>query len=156
MQLKKCYRKGFQLFTAHMEETSKDRVPYLEYKVVLKEFEDVFKDISGLPPKRDIDFSINLMPGSASVSKTPYRMSTPQLKEMQMHIEELLKKGYIRPSVSPWGAPMLFVQKKDATLRLCIDLRKLNKVTIKNKYPFPRIDDLFDHLKDTRIPSGKE
>jgi hypothetical protein len=74
------------------------------------------------------------------VSKTPYKMSTPKLKELQMQLEELLKKGYIRPSVSPWVAPILFVKKKDGTLRLCIDFRQLNKYTIKNKYPLPRID----------------
>jgi hypothetical protein len=91
------------------------------------------------------------MPGATPVSKTPYRMSTPELKELQMQLEELLKKGYIHPSVSPWGAPVLFVKKKYGTLRLCIDFRQLNKVTIKNKYPLPRIDDLFDQLKDAKI-----
>jgi hypothetical protein len=77
----------------------------------------------GFLPKRDIDFSINLMLGEAPVSKTPYMMSTPKLKELQMHLEELIKKGYIHPSVSPWGAPVLFVNKKYGTLRLCIDFR---------------------------------
>jgi hypothetical protein len=90
--------------------------------------------------------------GAFPMSKTPYRMGTIELKELQMHLEELLKKGYICPNVSPWGAPVLFVKKiKDGTLRLCINLRQLNKVTIKNKYPFPRIDDLFDQLKGARI-----
>jgi hypothetical protein len=111
----------------------------------------VFKEVPGLPPKRDIYFSINLMPGAAPVSKTPYRMSTPELKELQMHLEELLKKGYIRPSVSPWGAPVLFMKNKDGTLRLCIDFRQFNKVTVNNEYPLPRIDDLFDQLKDANI-----
>jgi hypothetical protein len=151
MQLKKCYRKSYQLFTAHMEESPKDKLPNLEDHSVLKYFEDVFKEIPRLPPKRDIDFSINLIPGAAPVSKTPYRMSTSELKELQMHIEEMLKKVYICPSVSPWGAPVIFVKKKDGTLRLCIDFRQLNKVTIKNKYHFPRIDDLFDQLKDANI-----
>jgi hypothetical protein len=91
------------------------------------------------------------MPGAAPVSKAPYRMSTPELKELQLQLEELLKKGYICPSVSPWGAPVLFVKKKDGTLRLCIDFRQLNKVTVKNKYPLSRIDDLFDQLKDAKI-----
>jgi hypothetical protein len=95
----------------------------------------VFREVLGLPPKRDIDFSINIMPRAALVSKTPYRMSTPELKELQMQLEELLKKGYIHPSVSPWGAPVLFLKKKDGTLILCIDFRQLNKVTVKNKYP---------------------
>ena len=121
LQLKKCYIKGCQIFATHMEETPKDKVPNLEYYAVLEEFEDVFKEVPGLPPKRDIDFSINLMPGAAPVSKTPYIMSTLELKELQMQREELMKKGYIHPSVSPWGAPVLFVKKKDRTLRLCID-----------------------------------
>jgi hypothetical protein len=134
-----------------MEETPKDKVPNLEYYAVLKEFEDVFKEILGLPPKKDIDFSINLMPGVALVSKTPYRMSTPELKELQMKLEELLKKGYICPSVSPWGSPVLFLKKKYGTLILCIDFRQLNKVIVKNKYPLPRTDDIFDQLKDEKI-----
>jgi hypothetical protein len=91
------------------------------------------------------------MPGAAPVSKTPYRMSTPELKDLQLQLKELLKKGYIHPSVSPWGAPVLFVKKKDGTLRLCTDFRQLNKVTVKNKYPLPRIDDLFEQLKDAKI-----
>jgi hypothetical protein len=126
-------------------------VPNMENHAVLEDFEDVFKEVPGLPPKRDIIFSTNLMLGVAPVSKYPYRMSTPELKELQMQLEEILKKGYIRPSVSSWGALVLFVKKKDGTLRLCIDFRQLNKVTIKNKYPLPRIDDLFDQLKDARI-----
>jgi hypothetical protein len=145
-----------------MEERPKDKVPNLEDHTVLEEFEDVFKEVLGLPPKRDIDFSINLMPGAAPVSKTPYRMSTLELKELQMQLKELLKKGYIWPSVSPWGAPVLFVKNKYGTLIFCIDFRQLNKVNVKNKYPLPRIDDLFDQLKDAKIfpkiyiiPSGK-
>jgi hypothetical protein len=101
LQLKKRYRKGFQIFSVQLEETPKDKVPIIEDCIVLKEFEDVFREILGLPPKRDIDFSINLIPGATPVSKTPYMMSTPKLKELQMQLEELLKKGYIRPSVSP-------------------------------------------------------
>jgi hypothetical protein len=149
--MNKCYRKGSQIFEAHMEEAPKDKVPNMEDHSVLKYFEVVFKEIPGLPPKRDIDFSINLILGEALVSKTPYKMSTPELKELKIQLEEILKKGYIHPSVSPWGAPVLFVNKKDGTLRLCIDLRQLKKVNIKNKYPLPRIDDLFDQLKDARI-----
>jgi hypothetical protein len=94
---------------------------------------------------------MNLMPGAAPVSKAPYRMSTPEMKELQLYLEELIKKGYIHLSMSPWGAPVLFVKKKDGTLRLCIDFRQLNKVTVKNKYPLPRIDDLFDQLKGAKI-----
>ena len=91
---------------------------------MLQEFRDVFPDeILGLPPKRDIDFMIELVPGVAPVSKTPYRMSTPEMLELKMQLQELLEKKYIRLSVSPWGAPVLFVKKKDGTLRLCIDYR---------------------------------
>jgi hypothetical protein len=151
MQLKKCYRKGCQLFAAHVEEASKDEISNIGDHAVLKEFEDVFQEVLGLPPKRDIDFSVNLMPGAAPVSKAPYRMSTVELKELQLQLEELMKKGYICPSVSPWGAPILFVKKKDGTLRLCIDFRQLNKVTVKKKYPLLRIDDLFDQWKDAKI-----
>jgi hypothetical protein len=138
---------------AHLAETPRDKVPNLEDYAVLEDFEDVFKEVPGLPPRRDIDFSINLMPREAPVSKT-HRMSTLELKELQMHLEELMKKGYIRPSMSPWGAPVLFVRKKDGTLKLCIDFIQLNKVTIKNKYPLPGIDDLFDQLKNAKIFSN--
>jgi hypothetical protein len=96
------------------------------------------------------------MPGATPVSKTPCRMSTPDLKELQMKLEEFLKKGYIRLSVSPWGALVLFVKKNDLTLRLCIEFKQLNKVTMKNKYHFPRINDLFDQLKDAKIFSKIE
>jgi hypothetical protein len=151
MQLKKCYRKGYQIFSIHMEEAPKDKVPNLEDHAVLKYFEDLFKEIPRLPTKRDIYFSINLMLGETLVSKNTYRMSTLEMKELQMKLEELMKKGYIHPSVSPWGAPVLFVKKKYGTLRLCIDFRHLNKVTTKNTYHFSRIDDLFDQLKDASI-----
>jgi hypothetical protein len=123
LQVKKCYRKGCQIFAAHMEETPKDKVPNLEYYSVLENFEDVFREVPRLPPKRDIDFSINLMPGAAPVSKTPYIMSTLELKELQMQLKELRKKGYIRPSVSPWSAPVLFMKNKYGTLILYIDFR---------------------------------
>jgi hypothetical protein len=96
------------------------------------------------------------VPGASLVYKTPYIMGTPELKELQMQLEEFLKKGYICPSLSPWGAPLLFFKKKDGILRLCIDFRRLNKVTIKNKYPLPSINDLFDQLKGARIFSNIE
>ena len=85
------------------------------------------------------------------MSKTPYRMSTLEMLELNMQLQELLEKGYVIPSVSPWGAPVLFVKKKDGTLRLCIDYRHLNKVTVKNKYPLPRIDDLFDQMRGAKV-----
>ena len=111
----------------------------------------MFPEIPGLPPKRDIDFTIELVPGAAPVSKTPYRMSTPDMLELKMQLQELLEKKYIRPSLSPWGVPVLFVKKKDGTLRLCIDYRQLKKVTVKNKYPFPRIDDLFNQMRGEKV-----
>jgi hypothetical protein len=101
--------------------------------------------------RKEIDFSINMMPGVAPVSKSPYKMSTPELKKLQMQLEELLKKGHIHPSVSPWGAPILFVKNKYGTLRVCIEFRQLNKVTVKNKYPLPRIYHLFDQLRGAKI-----
>ena len=112
---------------------------------MLQEFRDVFpNEIPGLPPKRDIDFTIELVPEATLVYKTPYMMSTLETLELKMQLQELLEKKYIRSSLSPWGAPVLFVKKQHGTLRLCIDYRQLNKVTMKNKYPFPRIGDLFD------------
>jgi hypothetical protein len=151
MQLNKCFRKGCQLFVAHLEESPEDNVSKIEYHVVLKEFEDIFQEVPGLPLKKDIDFFVNLIPGAAPVSKAPYRMSTPKLKELQLQLEYLLKKGYIHPSVSPWGTPILFVKNKNGMMILCIDFRQLNKVTAKNKYPLLRIDDLFNQLKDAKI-----
>jgi hypothetical protein len=153
MQLKKCVRKGCQVYAIQVTSLAekKDK-PKLEDFVVLRDFRDMFVDeIPELPPRREIDFSIDLLPGSAPISKAPYRMSLPELTELKIQLQELLDKEYIRPSVSPWGAPVLFVKKKDGTLRLCIDYRQLNKMTIKNKYPLPRINDLFDQVGGAKI-----
>jgi hypothetical protein len=97
-----------------------------------------------MPPDRDIEFVIELKHGTTPIYKTPYRMATLELAELREHIKELLDKGFIRPSSSPWGAPMIFVPKKDGTQRWCMDYRALNEVTVKNKYPLPRIDDQFN------------
>jgi hypothetical protein len=114
---------------------------------VVNEFPDVFpEELPGMPPDRDIKFVIKLKPGTTPTYMTPYRMATPELAEWKEHVKELLEKGFIRPSSSPWGAPVIFVPKKDGTQRLCADYRALNEVTIKNKYPLPRIDDPFDQL----------
>jgi hypothetical protein len=99
-----------------------------------------------MPPDRDIKFVIELKPGTTPIYKTRYRMATPELAELKGHIKELLEKRFIHRSSSPWGAPVIFVLKKDGTQRLCMDYRALNEVAIKNKYPLPRIDDLFDQL----------
>jgi hypothetical protein len=114
---------------------------------VVNEFPNVFPDeLPGMPPDRDIKFVIELKPGTTPIYKTPYRMATPELAELKEHIKELLEKGFIHPSSSPWGAPVIFVLKKDDTQILCMDYRALNEVTIKNMYPLPRIDDLFNQL----------
>ena len=113
---------------------------------VVSEFQDVFQDISGLPPAREIEFCIELQPGTMPISRAPYRMAPAEMRELQTQLEKLRAQGFIRQSHSPWGAPVLFVKKKDGSLRMCIDYRELNKVTIRNRYPLPRIDDLFDQL----------
>ncbi|XP_017423605.1 uncharacterized protein LOC108332814 [Vigna angularis] len=114
---------------------------------MVSEFLDVFpEEVSGLPPQREVEFSIDLVPGVGPVSISPYRMAQAELAELKKQVEDLLEKQFIRPSVSPWGAPVLLVKKKDGSSRLCIDYRQLNKLTIKNKYPLPRIDDLMDQL----------
>jgi hypothetical protein len=104
------------------------------------------EELPGMPPDRDIEFVIELLPGTTPICKSPYRMSTPQLMELKDHIQELEGKGYIHPSSSPWGGPVIFVPQKDGTQRLCVDYRSLNEVTVNNKYPLPQIDDLFDQL----------
>jgi hypothetical protein len=119
---------------------------------VVKDFPDVFpKELPGMPPNRDIEFLIELLPCIAPISKRPYRMPTNDLEEIKKQIKELLEKGYIRPSSSPWGAPVLLVEKKDGTLRMVVDYRSLNEVTIKNKYPLPMINDLFDQLVEASV-----
>ncbi|KAK7264749.1 hypothetical protein RJT34_32359 [Clitoria ternatea] len=119
---------------------------------VVCEFPDVFpEDIPGLPPERDVEFSIDLVPGVGPISIAPYRMSPLELAELKKQLEEMIEKQFIRPSVSPWGAPVLLVKKKDGSMRLCVDYRQLNKVTIKNRYPLPRIDDLMDQLRGATV-----
>ena len=106
-------------------------------------------DLSGLPPDREIEYTIELTPRTEPISKEPYRMAPVKMRELKTQMQDLLDKGIIRPSVSSWGAPVLFMKKNGGSMRLCIDYRELNKLTIKNKYPLPRIDDLFDQLKGT-------
>lgn len=146
-QVTRMLRQGCQAYLAHVVDTEKP-TPKLEEILVVNKFVDVFpEELPGLPPDREVEFTIELAPGTAPVSKAPYRMAPVEMKELAIQLQDLLDKGVIRPSVSPWGAPVLFVKKKDGTMRLCIDYRELNKLTIKNKYPLPRIDDLFDQLK---------
>jgi hypothetical protein len=114
----------------------------------VSEYPDVFpKELPGMPPDREIEFVIELVSGTTPIFKGPYRMAANQLAELKEQLEELLDKGYIHPSASPWGAPIIFVPKKDGMQRMCLDYCSLNEVTIKNKYPLPRINDLFDQLK---------
>jgi hypothetical protein len=117
----------------------------LEDIKVVCEYPDVIpEDLLGMPPDREIEFSIDLLLGTAPISKRPYRMDVKDLSELKKQIEELSAKGFIRPSSSPWGVPVIFVDKKDGTRRMCVDYRLLNDITIKNKHPLPRIKDLFD------------
>ncbi|GKB21735.1 putative reverse transcriptase domain-containing protein [Tanacetum coccineum] len=119
--------------------------------VVVRNFPEVFPDdLSGLPPNREIEFRIDLIPGAIPVAKSPYRLAPSEMEELSGQLKELQDKGFIRPSSSPWGAPVLFVKKKDGSFRMCIDYRELNKLTIKNRYPLPRIDDLFDQLQGSQ------
>jgi hypothetical protein len=119
---------------------------------IICEYPDVFPDdLPGMPPDRDIEFIIELQPGTAPISKRSYRMPPNELAELKIQLQDLLNKGFIHPSASPWGCPALFVKKKDNSLRLCVDYRPLNAVTIKNKYPLPRIDILFDQLAGAKI-----
>ncbi|GJR49599.1 putative reverse transcriptase domain-containing protein [Tanacetum coccineum] len=126
----------------------------LEDVPVIRDFPEVFPDdLPGLPPPRQVEFKIELVPGAAPVARAPYRLAPSEMKELADQLQELLEKGFIRPSLSPWGAPVLFVKKKDGTFRMCIDYRELNKLTIKNHYPLPRIDDLFDQLQGSSVYS---
>ena len=151
-EAKKCLEKGCQGYMVFFFSTQIEVHITLENIPIVNEFPEVFpEDISGLPPEREVEFVIEVTPGAGSISKAPYRMAPNEMAELKKQIEELLEKGFIRPSVSPWGAPVLFVKKKDGSLRLCIDYRELNKVTIKNKYPLPRIDDLLDQLSGSSV-----
>jgi hypothetical protein len=122
-------------------------------KQVLEEFPDVMLEElpEDLPPKIQVDHAIEVIPGVEPPTKAPYRMSHEELKELKVQLEKLLAKGYIKPSKLSYGAPVLFVHKKDGTLRMCVDCRALNKATVKNRYPLPRIDDLFDRLSGAKV-----
>ncbi|KAL5548997.1 hypothetical protein UlMin_004228 [Ulmus minor] len=152
MRARKWIADGCTGFLASVLDTTKKGKDELKDVPVVNEFVSVFpEDLPGLPPDREVTFEIELLPGTAPISKAPYRMAPVELRELQVQLQELLDKGFIRPSYSPWGAPVLFVKNKDGTLRMCVDYRELNKVTVKNKYPLPRIDDLFDQLKGASV-----
>lgn len=147
---RRALRKGCQGFIAYVINTQTKSVK-LEVIPVVSDFLEVFPEqLPGIPPDREIEFEIDLIPGTTPISKTPYMIAPRELRELKVQLQELLDMKFIRPSVSPWGAPVLFVKKKDGSLRLCIDYRELNKVTMRNKYPLPRIDDLFDQLQGAK------
>ncbi|GJW34905.1 putative reverse transcriptase domain-containing protein, partial [Tanacetum coccineum] len=149
--------KGCQVFLAQIsakKEEEKSERKQIEDVPIVRDFPGVFpEDLPGLPPARPVEFQIDLVPGAAPVARAPYRLAPSEMKELSEQLQELSDKGFIRPSSSPWGAPVLFVKKKDGSFRMCIDYRELNKLTVKNRYPLPRIDDLFDQLQGSSIYS---
>ncbi|GJV37131.1 putative reverse transcriptase domain-containing protein [Tanacetum coccineum] len=149
--------KGCPIFLAHVttkKAEDKSEEKRLEDVPIVRDFPDVFpEDLPGLPPTRQVEFQIDLVPGAAPVARAPYRLAPSEMKELSEQLQELSDKGFIRPSSSPWGAPVLFVKKKDGSFRMCIDYRELNKLTVKNRYPLPRIDDLFDQLQGSSVYS---
>jgi hypothetical protein len=151
VQAKRDAREGSCVYLAYVTAKPENEVK-LENISIVRDYPNVFTEVySGLPPNREIEFTIDLVLGTQPIHKAPYRMAPTELKELKEQLEELLDRGFIRPSVSPWGAPVLFVKKKDGSMRLCIDYWELNRVTIRNKYPLPRIDDLFDQLKEASV-----
>ncbi|KAI3715505.1 hypothetical protein L6452_22489 [Arctium lappa] len=144
---RKCLVKGCSSFLAYVIDVKLEKSKLEDVRIV-REFLDVFPDdLPGLPPDRQLEFRIDLVPGAAPIAKAPYHLAPSEMQEMMAQLQELLEKGFIRPISSPWGAPVLFLKKKDGTMRMCIDYRELNKATVKNRYPLPRIDDLFDQLQ---------
>ncbi|TYK18077.1 gag protease polyprotein [Cucumis melo var. makuwa] len=156
MRASKLLSQGTWSILASMVDTREVDVS-LSSEPVVRDYPDVFpEELPGLPPHRVIEFAIELEPGTIPISRAPYRMAPVELKELKVQLQDLLDKGFIRPSVSPWGAPVLFVKKKDGSMRLCIDYRELNKVTVKNKYPLPGIDNLFGQLQGATVFSKIE
>ncbi|GJT44845.1 putative reverse transcriptase domain-containing protein [Tanacetum coccineum] len=153
IKARKYIERGCHLFVAHVTE-KEPKEKCLEDVPIIRDFPEVFPDdLPGLPPPRQVEFRIELVPGAAPVARAPYRLAPSELKELSDQLKELSEKGFIRPSSSPWGAPVLFVKKKDGSFRMCIDYRELNKLTVKNRYPLLRIDDLFDQLQGSSVYS---
>ncbi|GJU54561.1 hypothetical protein Tco_1228275 [Tanacetum coccineum] len=143
-----------EVFPEDLPAEDKSEEKRLEDVLIVRDFPDVFpEDLPGIPPTRQVEFQIDLVPGAAPVARAPYRLALSEMKELAKQLQELSDKGFIRPSSSPWGAPVLFVKKKDGSFRMCIDYRELNKLTVKNRYPIPRIDDLFDQLQRSSVYS---
>nr|GEU45149.1 putative reverse transcriptase domain-containing protein [Tanacetum cinerariifolium] len=149
--------KGCDVFLAHVtmkEAKDKSKGKRLEDVPIVRDFLEVFpEDLSGIPPARQVEFQIDLVPGVAPVARAPYQLAPSGMKELAKQLQELSEKEFIRPSSSPWGDPVLFVKKKDGSFRMCIDYRELNKLTVKNHYPLLRIDDLFDQLQGSSVYS---
>ncbi|GJZ08881.1 putative reverse transcriptase domain-containing protein [Tanacetum coccineum] len=144
----------FGTFTKEKKAKDKSEEKRLEDVPIVRDFPDVFpEDLPGLPPARQVEFQIDLVPGAAPVARAPYQLAPSEMKELSEQLQELSDKGFIRPSSSPWGAPVLFVKKKDGSFHMCIDYRELNKLTVKNRYPLPRINDLFDQLQGSSVYS---
>ncbi|GJY09945.1 putative reverse transcriptase domain-containing protein [Tanacetum coccineum] len=153
IKARKYVEKGSQLFLAHVTEKEPSEKRLQDVPVIC-DFPEVFPDdLPGLPPPRQVEFRIKLMPGAEPVTRAPYRLVPSEMKELSDQLKELSEKGFIRPSSSPWGALVLFVKKKDGSFCMCIDYRELNKLTVKNRYPLPRIDDLFDQLQGSCVYS---
>ncbi|KAJ0873806.1 putative nucleotidyltransferase, Ribonuclease H [Helianthus annuus] len=153
MHAQKYLQKGYPAMLALVTNAQSEERK-IEDLPVVREFADVFpEELPGLPPHRQVEFQVDLAPGAAPIARAPYRLAPGELQELSNQLQELLDRGFIRPSSSPWGAPVLFVKKKDGSFRMCIDYRELNKVTIKNRYPLPRIDDLFDQLQGSSFYS---
>ncbi|GKA71702.1 putative reverse transcriptase domain-containing protein [Tanacetum coccineum] len=143
--------RGCQVFVIQVME-KKSNKKRLEDIPVVREFLVVFpEDLPGLPPVRQVEFQIDIIPGAAPVARAPYRLAPSEMQELSNQLQKLAGRGFIRPSTSPWGAPVLFVQKKDESFRMCIDYRELNKLTVKNRYPLPMIDDLFNQHQDSSV-----
>jgi hypothetical protein len=151
LQLQKSMCKGCKLYVI-LVLNKKGVAEGLEHLPVVREFADVFpKKLPGMLPERELEFTIDLKLGIEPIARIPYRMLTPKLQELRMQLKALLDLKLIHPSVSPWGVPVIFIQNKDGSWRIYIDYRQLNKSTIKNRYPFPRIDDLFNHMKGMMV-----
>ncbi|GJY20862.1 putative reverse transcriptase domain-containing protein [Tanacetum coccineum] len=149
--------KGCHVFLAHVtakKAEDKSEEKRLEDVPIVRDFPEVFpEDLPGIPPTRQVEFQIDLIPGAAPVARAPYRLAPSEMKELSDQLQELSDKGFIRPSSSPWGALVLFVKKNDGSFRMCIDYRELNKLTVKNRYPLPRIDGLFNQLQGLSVYS---
>ena len=151
MEARRFLRKGCEAFFVLILDSKRDQVNFKNIPVI-KEFPNVFpEELRGIPHEREVDLSIKVVQGTTPISRASYRMAPTKLKELKYQQQELLDKGFIRPSVSPWGAPVIFVKKKDGTLWMCIDYQQINKMTVKNNYQLPRIRDLFDQLKGPSV-----